>query len=171
MFTNRNWNLCLSGLLVAAAAGYAGAATAQMPAAITAPGEAVITTVHASGAQLYECKPGTDGKLSWSFREPIATLMLDGKTIGRHFAGPTWEHVDGSAVTAKSVGNAPGATAGDIPWLKLEIVDHRGKGALEDVTTIQRVNTHGGVLQGSCTKASDIRSVPYSADYVFLRKS
>ena len=78
-------------------------------------------TLHAEGAQIYECKLGNDGKLAWAFREPIATLLLDDKTVGRHYAGPNWEHVDGSAVTAKAVANAPGQSAGDIPWLKLEI--------------------------------------------------
>ena len=95
-------------------------ALAQMPPAIAAPGEEIVATFRAEGAQIYECKPGNDGKLAWVFREPIATLLLDDKTVGRHYAGPTWEHRDGSAVTGKAVGNAPGATANDIPWLKLE---------------------------------------------------
>ena len=78
-----------------------------LPTAIAAPGEAIVLTVHAVGLQLYECKPGADGKLAWTFREPIATLMADGKTVGRHYAGPNWEDSDGSAVTGKTVGNAP----------------------------------------------------------------
>ena len=102
------------------------------------------------GAQVYECKAGSDGKLTWTFREPIASLMLDGRTVGRHYAGPTWEHVDGSSVQAKVVGNAPGATANDIPWLKLEVVERRGTGALAGADIIQRINTAGGVLHGSC---------------------
>ena len=80
-------------------------------------------------------------KLTWTFREPIASLMLDGRTVGRHYAGPTWEHVDGSSVQAKVVGNAPGATANDIPWLKLEVVERRGTGALAGADIIQRINT------------------------------
>ena len=86
----------------------AGAASAQVPPAIAAPGETVVATLHAEGAQVYECKAGADGKLAWAFREPIATLLLDGKTVGRHYAGPNWEHVDGSAVVGKVVANAPG---------------------------------------------------------------
>ena len=58
-----------------------GIAHAQVPAAIAAPGETVVATWHAEGAQVYECKAGADGKLAWTFREPIATLLLDGKTI------------------------------------------------------------------------------------------
>ena len=107
-----------------------GLAQAQVPAAIAAPGETVVATWHAEGAQVYECKAGADGKLAWAFREPIATLMLDGKTIGRHYAGPNWEHMDGSAMVGKVAGNAPAPTPKDIPWLKLEVVASRGSGAL-----------------------------------------
>jgi Protein of unknown function (DUF3455) len=148
-----------------------GIAHAQVPAAIAAPGESAVATWHAEGAQIYECKAGADGKLAWTFREPIASLFADGKTIGRHYAGPNWEHSDGSAVTGKAVGNAPGATPDDIPWLKLEVVSRRGSGILADVTTVQRINTKGGQLGGACDKAGAYRNVPYSADYVFLRKS
>ena len=145
-------------------------ALAQMPSAIEAPGETVVTTLHAEGAQVYECKAGADGKLAWTCREPIATLLIDGKTVGRHYAGPNWEYADSSAVAGKAAGNAPGKGAGDIPWLKLEVVSQRGSGLLSGVTTIQRINTQGGKLQGDCDKAGAFRSEPYAADYVFLRK-
>jgi hypothetical protein len=97
--------------------------------------------------------------------------MADGKTVGRHYAGPNWESVDGSVVTAKAAGNAPGATANDIAWLKLEVIAHRGTGVLSPVTTVQRINTMGGKLEGACGKVGDTKSAPYSADYVFLKKS
>jgi hypothetical protein len=119
---------------------------------------------------VYECKAGADGKLAWAFREPIATLIVEGKTIGRHFAGPNWEHSDGSAVVGKAAGNAPGATASDIPWLKLQVTSSRGSGVLTGVTTVQRINTQGGKLEGACDKVGSFKSAPYAADYVFLRK-
>ena len=159
--------LALSFLL-----GTALSANAQttLPDAIAAPGETVVLTVHAEGAQVYECKAGADGKLAWVFREPIATLLVDGKTVGRHYAGPNWEHIDGSAVTAKAAGNAPGATADDIAWLKLQVTASRGSGVLTGVTTVQRINTKGGKLEGACEKAGTFKSAPYSAEYVFLKK-
>ncbi|MET3908786.1 hypothetical protein ABID59_003132 [Bradyrhizobium sp. S3.3.6] len=141
-----------------------------LPDAIAVPGESVVLSVHAEGAQVYECKAGTDGKLAWAFREPIATLFADGKTIGRHYAGPNWELADSSAVGGEATGNAPGATAADIPWLKLDVTARRGSGVLTPVTTVQRINTHGGKLDGACDKAGEFRSAPYSAEYVFLRK-
>jgi len=144
-------------------------ALAQMPATIAAPGQSPVVTLHATGAQIYDCKAGKDGKLILVFREPIATLILDGKTVGRHYAGPTWEHADGSAVTGKVAATAPAATANDVPLLKLDVVGRRGNGALADVTTVQRINTNGGVLADACDQVGELRSVPYSADYVFLR--
>lgn len=162
--------LAVPCLLMLVAAAGAAVAAEPLPDAIAAPGETVVLSAHAEGAQVYECKAGADGKLAWTFREPIATLLVDGKTIGRHYAGPSWEHVDGSAVVGKVVGNAPGATAGDIAWLKLEVTSHRGNGVLANVTTVQRIDTHGGKLEGTCQTAGSFRSAPYSAEYVFLRK-
>ncbi|THD50012.1 MAG: DUF3455 domain-containing protein [Bradyrhizobium sp.] len=148
----------------------ASAAETPLPDAVAAPGEIIVLSVHAEGAQVYECKAAADGKPAWAFREPIATLIVDGKTIGRHYAGPNWEHSDGSAVVGKSIGNAPGATANDIPWLKLEVTSRRGSGVLTGVTTVQRINTQGGKLEGACDKVGSFKSAPYAAEYVFLRK-
>ena len=142
---------------------------AELPDAIAAKGETVVLQAHAVGAQLYDCKADAGGKLAWRFREPIASLMLDGRTIGRHYAGPSWE-VGGSAIVGKGAGHAPGASAKDIAWLKLDVVERRGEGPLKEVTTVQRINTIGGNLEGACETAGDVRAEPYSADYVFLRK-
>ena len=157
-------------LALVAAIAFSGAAGAQVPEAIAAPGESTVVNVHAEGAQVYECKAGSDGKLAWAFREPIATLLLDGRTVGRHYAGPTWEYADGSAVMAKMAANAPAKSAGDIPWLKLTVTEHRGSGMLSGVTTVQRINTQGGASPGTCSGAGTFHSVPYSAEYVFLKK-
>ena len=158
--------LLLSGLSLSTA----GAET-PLPATIAASGETVVLKVHAIGMQLYECKPGADGKLAWTFTAPQATLTIDDKVVGYHGAGPSWELNDSSAVTGKAVGDAPGANANDIPWLKLEVATHTGSGRLSDVTTVQRINTIGGVLNDSCDRQGAGRGMPYAADYVFLKKS
>jgi len=155
--------------LLAAALAPLAAAEPQLPAAIAAPDQTPIVTLHAEGAQIYECKDAA-GKLTWAFREPIAALMRDGRTVGRHYAGPTWEDADGSAVIGKSAASAPGATPDDVAWLKLDVVERHGSGLLAAATSVQRINTHGGALSGSCAERGALRAVPYSADYVFLRK-
>jgi hypothetical protein len=146
------------------------AATAEVPDAVAAPGEVLIAAIHAEGAQVYECRADASGALAWQFREPIATLLVDGKTVGRHFAGPSWELTDSSAVSGKVAASAPGAGARDIPLLKLNVTSRRGAGRLAEATTIQRLNTNGGVAEGTCERAGLLLSVPYSADYVFLKK-
>lgn len=144
----------------------------RVPEAIAAPGETLVATIHAQGAQVYVCAPdAASGRHAWQFREPIATLIVDGKTVGRHYAGPNWELADGSAVVAKAAGRAAGASDTDIPLLKLDVMSRRGSGQLSDVTTIQRLNTKGGVAVGDCAQAGALLSVPYSADYAFYRKT
>ena len=164
-------------VILAIVAGYlsmrviAPSAAAEIPETIATHGETLMVTAHATGAQVYECKTNSDGKLVWQFREPIATLMIDGKTVGRHFAGPVWEMADGSAVSAKVSAQAPGATTNDIPLLRLDVAARHGSGLLSGVTTIQRLNTRGGRADAACDSAGTFLSVPYSADYAFYKKA
>jgi hypothetical protein len=164
-------SISTSGCIVAAFILQVSAVSAEVPDAIAARGETHVATVHAQGAQVYECKADAAGKLAWQFREPIAALFEDGKTVGRHYAGPNWELSDGSAIVGKVVARAPGATDKDIPLLKLEVTSRRGAGRLAGITTIQRINTVGGVADGPCPKAGTFLSVPYTADYAFYRNS
>ena len=53
---------------------------------------------------------------------------------------------------------------------QLIVPSARGEGKLAGTNIVQRLNTRGGVAAGPCEKAGSYRSVPYSADYVFLRK-
>ena len=164
-------------VILAVIAGYlsmraiAPSAAAEIPETIAARGETLIATVHAIGAQVYECKANSDAKPTWQFREPVATLVIDGKTVGHHFAGPVWVMADGSAVSAKASAQAPGATKGDIPLLRLDVAARHGSGLLSGVTTIQRLNTHGGRADTTCDAPGSFLSVPYSADYAFYKKS
>src|ERR1700684_259011 len=140
--------LARAALTLLLASSVSAKAQTPLPDAIAAPGETVVLTVHAEGAQVYECKAGADGKLAWAFREPIATLLVDGKTVGRHYAGPNWGYSDGSAVVGKVGGNAPGAAAQDIGGLRLLRPSQRASGNLPGVTTVQRINASGGKLEG-----------------------
>ena len=147
------------------------AAAAELPDSIAAPDETLVATINAIGSQVYECRADpTAGTLAWQFREPIATLLISGKTVGRHYAGPHWELIDGGVVSARVAARAPAASTRDIPLLKLEVASRRGGGRFADVTTIQRINTKGGVAEGRCTEAGALLSVPYTADYAFFAK-
>jgi hypothetical protein len=127
-----------------------------------------LLTDHGVGVQIYGCKRGDDGRLTWTFREPLATLMHDGRTVGRHFAGPVWSFNGGEEIVGEVVATAPGATSRDIPLLKLAVIAHRGDGFLKTAKLVLRLNTQGGVLAGPCTSEGALRLQTYSADYVFL---
>jgi len=143
---------------------------AGIPEGIETKDATPIATVNAEGVQIYECKADLDNKMSWQFREPLATLLQDGETVGRHFAGPSWEFADGSVITGKVVKQAPGVSQNDIRLLRLDVVDHLRDGILSKVTSVQRLDTKGGVFSGTCEQPGALHLEPYSARYVFLRK-
>jgi hypothetical protein len=147
----------------------AGASALAAPPPFDTGARETLLALHAVGSQIYECKADPAGHLVWAFREPIATLIGDGKTVGRHYGGPTWAVDEGGAVKGKVLSTAPGAGPKDIPLLELEVVEHRGTGILEGASRVLRLNTHGGALKGSCGVIGELRAEPYSADYVFLR--
>jgi hypothetical protein len=145
----------------------------EVPAKIAAPAnENVVLMAHASGSQIYVCQAGTDQKLSWTLKAPDAELTdANGASIGRHFAGPTWNHKDGSEVTGKAAAREDSPEPGAIPWLLLTVTGHSGNGVLTPVTTIQRVHTKGGQAPSAgCDdshRGGEVK-VPYTADYYFF---
>jgi len=158
-------------LLVLLTAAAIGAAIAQDLKAIPenlrpTEGESLKRVISAKGVQIYECR---DQK--WVFVAPEAELFDSrGNLVGRHYAGPTLESIgDGSKVagTVKTRADAP--EAGAIPWLLLSTKSVGGNGYFSDVTSIQRVATHGGVDPGSgCPHDGLVARVAYSADYNFF---
>lgn len=156
------------GVLSAVSAAAAGSADPK--AIIGNISDKIVETVHAEGVQIYECEPDANSTMTWQFREPLATLLSGSRTVGRHFAGPAWEFVDGSRIEAKVIAQVPGATPSDVPQLLLTVTEHHGDGSLSIVDAVQRVNTRGGLFSGACEKQGALHLEPYGADYVFLRR-
>ncbi len=152
-------------------------AFAQTPAEITPPaGNKAAMTLMGVGMLAYECKAVADkpGTFAWTFAGPDAKLLdADKKEVGKYYAGPTWESTDGSKVTGKQLAVSPGA-AGAIPLQLVQAAPATGKGAMTDVTYIQRLKTVGGVAPATpaCAVANvgAKTTVAYSADYVFFKK-
>ncbi len=70
--------------------------------AVPAGNEAVFA-YDAIGVQIYTCTANATGA-AWVFKAPEATLYdKQGRVAGSHYAGPTWESVDGSTVKAAKV--------------------------------------------------------------------
>jgi hypothetical protein len=160
-------------LLAAASAGLSSLCAAQQPPPQLQPSanEQLLLQVHAKGDQIYACKSDA-AQFTWTLKAPDAQLFdKDGKSFGKHFAGPSWEANDGSRVTGKAVANAPSPDADSIPWLLVNVLSHDGSGVLSRATTIQRLNTKGGKAPATGCDASHVGQelrVPYSADYLFF---
>ena len=94
-----------------------------------------------------------------------------GAIIGRHFAGPSWKHNDGSEIKGKAVARVDAPDSESIPWLLVMVTDRSGNGVLNRVTSIQRVHTKGGQPPpaSDCSAAklnAEVKS-RYTADYYF----
>lgn len=145
----------------------------DVPDAIAIPeGLRTVLFAHAKGSQVYTCQADTNGKYEWVLKGPEAELKdRKDKVIGEHVAGPTWKLKDGSEITAKAVAHVDSLDPDSVPWLLLEVVNNSKKGALADVTKVQRVHTHGGKSgNDACDeghKGTETKS-DYTADYYFF---
>jgi Protein of unknown function (DUF3455) len=145
----------------------------DVPDAIAVPaGLEPVLFAHAKGSQIYICQADADGKFSWTLKGPEAELTdRKDKVIGQHSAGPSWKLKDGSEVTGKAVAHVDSLDADSIPWLLVNVESHAGKsGLLSNVTSIQRVHTHGGKPGGdACDESHKDAGTKsdYTADYYF----
>jgi hypothetical protein len=144
----------------------------DVPDAIqAAAGLEVVVYAHATGSQIYTCQAAADGKFSWTLKGPDADLHdRKDKVIGHHSAGPTWRLTDGSEVTGKAVAHVDSLDADSVPWLLVNVVSHAGNGLLSNVTTIQRVHTHGGQPPSEGCDVAHVNTETksnYTADYYF----
>ena len=168
--------------LAIAMAAVAGCASITRPEAVDVPralappaSESAYVQATATGVQIYKCtfEAGEPVAWSWKFREPEASLFdSSGRLLGKHYAGPTWESVDGSTVVGKVAASAPAPDASAIAWLLLSARSSTGDGLFARVTSIQRVGTAGGVAPSApCSAANDkqVVRVPYRATYTFYR--
>jgi hypothetical protein len=165
--------------VILALSGCAGGPTANppdVPAPLRPPADQSLFLVAlASGVQIYECAPKADqpSVFEWVFRAPEATLTdRSGRAIGKHYAGPTWESIDGSTVVGAVKARDPGPTPSAIPWLLLAGKSTGGAGVFTSTKSIQRVQTTGGIAPSSpciSANAKQVARIPYTATYYFYR--
>ncbi len=135
------------------------------------PGASLAMVVPAKGVQRYECRAGKGAgeAPAWAFVAPDADLFdARGRRIGRHGAGPHWQADDGSRIAGTVKARAEAPDAGNIPWLLLSATSTGPAGSFSAVTSIQRVNTVGGLAPPKPCTVGEQASVPYSADYRFF---
>lgn len=146
-----------------------------VPGALTVPGTRMLALgTQATGVQIYVCNPRQDDstRFEWVFKAPEAELFgSDGKKIGTHYAGPTWEANDGSAVVGEVKARDNGPHPSAIPWLLLSGKSTSGNGIFSQTQSIQRIQTVGGNAPAEgCNQAQvgQETRVPYKATYYFF---
>jgi hypothetical protein len=164
-----------AAVALASTAALAQAAEPGIPTEIQIePGHKLYLEAHAVGVQIYDCLPVAGG-YAWSGATPRANLYAgNGKLVGIHYGGPTWEAKDGSkAVAKRDAGVTVDPTA--IPWLRLSASGVAGPDGARfaGTTWIQRVATVGGLTPAAADcnaeTAGTRQEIPYSADYRFWK--
>lgn len=126
-------------------------------------------TVTARGAQVYECRIGADGISAWALVQPDAELFdAQGHHVGHHGAGPHWQADDGSRIDGRVKARVDAPAEGAIAWLLLEARSTGPRGVFDRMTSVQRVNTVGGVAPATpCARDNSgvVMRVAYQADY------
>ena len=93
-------------LLLAACAAPPPSPPPDVPASLRVPDKlALAAQVPATGVQIYDCAPSKadPGKYEWAYRAPEAQLFdTTGRTIGKHYGGPTWESNEGGKVIIRA---------------------------------------------------------------------
>ena len=169
--------LILSLFLIASLGAYSPARAQppeEFPANLVVPsGNFMAFQVLAQGVQIYTCQARADNPAAfeWAFRAPEAILLnMRDEPVGRHYAGPTWEGLDGSKVMGTARANADSPDPDAIPWLLLEAQAHEGSGVFGTVSFVQRLGTTGGRAPAEGCGAPAVGQearVPYTAIYTF----
>jgi Protein of unknown function (DUF3455) len=177
--------LCLSVAIILSISGCASTSadsgnrkttSADVPAQLRPPAsEVLFLELRGEGVQIYDCSPkaGQPATYEWTFRAPEAQLQdAAGHVLGRHFIGPTWELDEGGSVVGEVKARAPSPSPTAIPWLLLSARATAGSGKLTATTSIQRLQTVGGIAPAvGCNAANAGKGarVPYTANYYFYR--
>ena len=129
---------------------------------------------HAVGVQIYSCN-ATDAGYRWTLAGPRANLYGEnGKLLATHYAGPTWQALDGSTAVGK-LDDRVTVDPTAIDWLRLTAKGSPGSdgGRLAGTTYVQRIATAGGLPPAPETcnpdTAGTVQEVPYTADYTFWK--
>jgi hypothetical protein len=133
----------------------------------------MVLEARATGVQIYECTASRDqpGHFEWVFKAPEAELFDEaGRKVGKHYAGPTWEALDGSKVVGEVKAHDDGPDRNAIPWLLLSARSNSGTGVLSQIKSVQRLQTVDGKAPAApCGRdnAQQVARVPYKAAYYF----
>jgi hypothetical protein len=163
--------LCLAATaaLPAAAIPEPSGASARIRPAAT---EEASFMLSAEGVHVFECKPVAGG-YRWTFVTPDVTLYEGGRSAATQTIPDQWDSTSDRSSVSATVRSTQAAGTDALPWALMRAAPGSETGLFAGVTSIQRVNTSGGVAPatgcGASTAGSEAR-VPMTADYYFYRR-
>jgi hypothetical protein len=129
-----------------------------------------------SGVYVYQCKqnPADANRYGWYFVAPDATLY-EGSREAARFATPTlFESLSDRTSVATLARATQPAGSGNLPWAMMRAQPlGASAGMFNGITSVQRVNTRGGLPPAGGCDADNIGEearVAFNADYYFYRQ-
>ncbi len=131
-------------------------------------GNVLLLRAFGIGVQRYTC-PVYATSAAVPHADLIASDKNEGDLVAIHFAGPTWQALDGSSVVgdAANAKHFPAPGGDGVDWLLIPAKSTAGYGLFSRVTYIQRLYTDGGKPPASCNLNQNEVLVDYSAQYLF----
>lgn len=166
--------LVASLLLAAALPAASAVGTPAVPAPLQpSAGEEPAFMLRAQGVHVYECRANAGGGFQWVFTNPDVTLRDETTERATEVSPNTFEASSDRSTLSGRVRAVAGAGGDNLPWMLLSARSPSADGLFAGVTSVQRVNTSGGVApRGGCgeyTAGSEAR-VAFSADYYFYKR-
>jgi hypothetical protein len=109
----------------------------------------------------------------WSFVAPDATLYEGTRSIARLASPNLLESTDDRSSVSGFVRSSQARGGGNLPWTVMSARPIGDAGVFAGVTSIQRVNTTGGMAPTTGCNADTVGTearVAYSADYYFYKR-
>lgn len=135
-------------------------------------GEVPEFALRANGSHVYECR-AVPGGYVWTFLNPDATLFEGARSVGTHVQPGMWESSSDRSSASGRVAGTQAAGPGNLPWALYRAESSVDGGLFSGVTSVQRVNTAGGVAPATGCSDTSVGSetrVDFSADYYFYKK-
>jgi hypothetical protein len=170
---NRTCALVLCSLALPAAAALVVEPAGLAPALRPMPDEAAAFSLAADGVQIYACAALPAGGYAWVLTAPDVTLYDGTRGVARLASPNHWESLDDRSSVSGIPRRMQAAGAGNVPWELLGAIPIGEDGMFAGVTSIQRVNTHGGAAPASgCddTHVGEEARAAFTADYYFYKR-
>jgi hypothetical protein len=133
-----------------------------------------------NGVHIYQCRVTANdattnaavNTFAWSFVAPDATLSDGARTTAR-LASPNLIESASDRGSVSGLVRASQQAGNNLPWTLMRAQPIGDAGLFTGVTSIQRVNTNGGMAPATGCNADSVGSearVAYSADYYFYKR-